>query len=108
MFNYRTLFYAMIFGLMDCITLPIIKGVSIGWKPFFMIIPVLINAISPFVFLKGLEKESLTVLNLVWDLASDVVVTIIGLYLFSEKLNIYKLAGVMLSFVSLILMTYGS
>jgi multidrug transporter EmrE-like cation transporter len=106
-FNGRTILFAIIFGLLDCVALPIIKGVSIGWKPAFMIIPLIIYSISPFVFLKGLEQESLTILNLVWDLTSDVVITIIGLFIFSEKLNPYNLVGVGLSFIALLLMTYG-
>lgn len=45
-------------------------------------------------------------MNLVWDLTSDVVVTLIGLFIFSERISSVKMLGVLLSFVSLFLMTY--
>jgi len=106
MLNLRTLFFGLLFGTMDAISLSIIKGVSLGWNPMYMIIPFFLYAVSPFVFLKGLAKESLTILNLVWDLSSDVIVTLIGLFIFSEKVSSVKLLGVCLSFVSLVLMTY--
>jgi len=106
MFNWHTLFFGLLFGIMDAISLPIIKGVSIGWNPLYMIVPFFLYASSPFIFLKGLAKESLTILNLVWDLSSDVIVTFIGLFIFAEKISSVKMLGVGLSFVSLLLMTY--
>jgi multidrug transporter EmrE-like cation transporter len=61
---------------------------------------------SPLIFLKALEKETLTIMNLVWDMTSDLIVTLIGIFVFAEKLSPLKLLGVALSFVSLFLMTY--
>lgn len=106
MLNYRTLAFGLLFGLIDMISLPIIKGVNIGWNKWLMLIPLVLYASSPFVFLKGLAGESLTILNFVWDLTSDITVTLIGLVFFAEKLPPIKMIGVCLSFVSLILMTY--
>ena len=106
MLNIRTLLFGLAFGLLDSIGLPIVKGVSSGWNPFWMIVPLVLYASSPFIFLKALEKESLTIMNLVWDLVSDVVVTLIGLFIFSERISSVKMLGVLLSFVSLFLMTY--
>jgi drug/metabolite transporter (DMT)-like permease len=104
--NWRTLQYGLTFGAIDSIALPIIKGVSNGWNWWLIFIPVILYGASPFLFLKALEKETLTIMNLVWDMTSDLAVTLIGLLFFSEKLPPLKLLGVALSFVSLFLMTY--
>ena len=78
-----------------------------GWNPWWLLVPVALYAISPFIFLSALKSgETLTIMNLVWDLTSDVVITIIGLLIFAEKLSPVKLLGVCFSFVSLFLMTY--
>lgn len=106
MFRYKTLLFGLLFGIIDAIALPIVKGVSIGWKPLWMIVPALIYAINPFIFLKALSTETLTIMNLVWDLSSDVIVTLIGILVFGEHIPHTKLIGVVLSFVSLFLMTY--
>jgi hypothetical protein len=106
MLNWRTLGFGLLFGTLDAVTLPVIKGVSTGWPFKWMVIPFLLYASTPFIFLKGLAGESLVILNLVWDLFSDVIVTIIGLFVFAEKIPTTKLVGVALSFVSLFLMTY--
>jgi drug/metabolite transporter (DMT)-like permease len=107
MFRIRTLLFGLLFGILDALCLPIVKSVSIGTlAPAMMLIPVILYGASPLIFLKGLQGETLTILNLVWDLTSDVVVTLIGLFVFAEQISSVKKIGVLLSFVSLFLMTY--
>lgn len=106
MLNWHTLGFGLLFGLLDVVTLPIIKGVSTGWNSTWIVIPVVLYAVSPFIFLKALEKETLTIMNLVWDMTSVVLVTVIGLFVFAEKLSPTKFVGVILSFISLFLMSY--
>ncbi len=104
--NWRTLEYGLAFGALDSIALPIIKGISTGWNKWLILIPMFLYGASPLLFLKALEKETLTIMNLVWDMSSDLIVTVIGLFFFAEKLPPLKLLGVALSFVSLFLMSY--
>ena len=106
MLNWRTLLFGLVFGLLDSIALPLIKSVSLGANPFLMMIPTVVYAASPFIFLAALKRESLTIMNLVWDLTSDVVVTLIGIFIFRESIPPVKMLGVMTSFVALFLMTY--
>ncbi len=106
MINWRTLGFGLTFGLLDSIALPIVKGVSGGWNPLLMVVPVLLYGASPFLFLKALEKETLTIMNLAWDLTSDLVVTFVGLVIFAETISPVKMVGICFSFVGLILMSY--
>jgi multidrug transporter EmrE-like cation transporter len=109
MLNLRTLAFGLGFGLLDGLSLPVIKSVSSGFLNMkWMIVPFLLYAASPFIFLVGLKGETLTILNLVWDLTSDLVVTFIGLVFFGEKIGYTKGLGVCLSFLSLFLMSYES
>jgi multidrug transporter EmrE-like cation transporter len=109
MFNLRTLLFGLMFGMIDAISLPTVKAVRLGSMGLgWMIVPFVLYAASPFLFLYGLKTESLTILNLVWDLSSDLIITIIGLFFFMEKISYTKMIGVALSFVSLLLMTYES
>jgi multidrug transporter EmrE-like cation transporter len=107
MFKYTTLLFGVLFGLLDAVALPIVKAVSTGMTPAWrMVIPLVIYAVNPFIFLKALSTESMTIMNLVWDLSSDVIVTLIGVFGFGEHIPRTKMMGVLLSFVSLFLMTY--
>jgi multidrug transporter EmrE-like cation transporter len=105
-FNIRTIGYGLGFGALDATALPIVKGVSNGWHPAWMIIPVLLYGASPFLLLSALRHETLTIMNLVWDLTSDLIVTFIGLILFGETISPAKGLGVAFSFVALTLMSY--
>lgn len=102
--NWRTVLFGLTLASIDSVGLPILKGVNSGWNWAWMAIPITLYACSPLVFLSALSTESLVVMNLVWDLMSDIVVTFIGLFLFSEKLSPVKLLGVAFSFVAILLM----
>jgi drug/metabolite transporter (DMT)-like permease len=71
----------------------------------WMVIPTLIYAIHPWIFLKSLEFESLIVMNLLVDLASDFLVTLVGFLYFRESIGPFKTIGVILSFVAMIFMS---
>ena len=68
-------------------------------------LPMVIYSLQPVLFFFSLQYSSLTVMNLLWDVISDVAVTLIGLFVFQEKIGPYKKAGVILSFFSIILMS---
>ena len=61
---------------------------------------------DPLIFYTALGFESMTVMNLLWDLMSDIIVTLVGLLYFKEVLPLTKKVGVVLSFISMFLMTY--
>ena len=107
MLRWNVLFYGTILALVDTTMMPITKLVSkntlgIGG----MIIPTLIYALDPWIFLQSLKFETFVVMNFVWDLISDVLVTFMGIVVFGEHISMMKAAGIALSFVSLFLLTY--
>lgn len=106
--NLRTIGYGLTFGAIDATALPIVKAVSKGWNHAWMLVPALLYGFTPFLLLSALREETLTIMNLVWDLTSDIIVTIIGLFVFGEVLSPIKSLGVAVSFVGLILMSYES
>lgn len=106
MFHWRTILFGLTFGILDSIALPIVKGVSTGWNKAWMAVPMTIYAFTPLILLQALSGETLTIMNLVWDLTSDLLVTFIGLFIFMEKISPVRMVGVCLSFVSLSLMAY--
>ena len=91
----------------DVFMLGLIKTVSKDMSRFlkWMVLPTLIYALQPWIFLSSLRFESLIVMNLMWDLISDVLVTATGFLYFKEKIGPYKTLGVILSFVSIVLMS---
>jgi multidrug transporter EmrE-like cation transporter len=101
-----SLVLGLIMAFIDVISLSLLKAISLGWLKniLWMIIPTAIYSLQPWVFLKSLQFESLTSMNLIWDMLSDVLVTLVGLFYFKESLTIKKMCGVGLSFISIYLL----
>lgn len=105
--NWVPIAYGALMAGIDVFMLSVIKTVSgnpsrlLKW----MVIPTLVYALQPWIFLSSLRFESLIVMNLMWDLISDVLVTATGFLYFKEKIGPYKTLGVILSFVSIVLLS---
>ena len=100
------LIYGTYMATVDVFMLGILKAINLGWiSKSLIFLPTFIYAMQPWIFLKSLEFESMTVMNLLWDVISDVLVTGTGLYFFKEKLSRTKMLGVGLSLISIMLMS---
>lgn len=106
-FNMIPLGYGLLIALLDASMLTMVKQISLEKHQIlrWMVFPTLIYAIHPWIFLKSLEFESLIVMNLLVDLFSDLMVTVIGFFYFHETIGPYKKLGVIFSFFSIILMS---
>lgn len=98
--------FGALMATVDVFMLGLIKSISMDGARMvrWMVIPTLIYAIQPWIFLNSLKFESLVVMNLMWDVLSDVMVTLLGLLYFGEKIGFYKRIGVVLSLVSVFLL----
>lgn len=99
--------FGIVMATIDVFMLGLIKSVSQNTLKYirWMIVPTVLYAIQPWIFLNSLQFESLTVMNLMWDLISDVLVTLTGLFYFKEKIGPFKTLGVCLSLVAIVLMS---
>jgi drug/metabolite transporter (DMT)-like permease len=105
-FNAVPFGFAASMASIDAFMLSFLKYLSIHKQYVgLLFIPMIVYALQPVLFYFSLQYESLTVMNLLWDVISDVVVTLIGLLYFQEKIGPYKRAGVILSFISIVLMS---
>ena len=101
------LLFGVYMAIVDVFMLGILKAINLKWVSSALVfLPMIIYGMQPFVFLASLKFESLTVMNLLWDVASDVLVTITGLWFFGEKISRTKMVGVVLSLISIVLLTY--
>lgn len=107
-FNLNALGWGGAMALMDAFILSALKAFEVGWIQWrgIFLVSMVAYAFQPLLFYKGLAGNGLTVMNLLWDVMSDVIVTAIGIFVFAEKLSRFKKAGVILSFISIILLTW--
>lgn len=106
MFNTIPLAFAATMASIDTTMLSLIKYISthkqhIGW----LVVPMIFYSLQPVLFYMSMQYETLTVMNLLWDVISDVLITTIGLVMFKETIGPYKKLGVIFSFMSILLMS---
>ena len=99
--------YGLFMATIDVFMLGIIKLVSTGAikNMWWMTIPTVVYAFQPWIFLRSLRVESMIVMNLLWDLISDVLVTANGLLYFKESLSQTKVIGVAFSLIGIYLLS---
>jgi len=87
--------------------LGLIKAIHLGWfNKSMMIVPTFLYAIQPWLFSASMQYESMVVMNLIWDVISDLMVTASGLFFFKEKVSRTKMLGVFLAMIAVVLMAW--
>lgn len=106
MFFTRPLLYGMFMAFIDVFILSALKMRRIGDITGNWVFPlaILVYGMQPLVFYNALKFSSLTIMNLMWDLSSDIMVTLIGLFIFKEHLTMKQKMGVGLGLVSVFLL----
>lgn len=94
----------VILALLDAFTLPFILRIHKGEVPLSDIyIPMIAYAFAPVLFLIGLNYTGMTVLNVTWDLASDVLITFIGIFIIKEHIGYESGLGLVFAFIAILL-----
>lgn len=104
----KPLVYGTYMATVDVFMLSLLKAISLGWiSKVFLFVPTVIYAMQPWVFLTALKYENMTIMNLLWDVMSDLMVTGTGLFVFKEKITQIQMLGVGFALVAIVLLTCG-
>lgn len=72
----------------DAIALPMVSVIhKTNMSMYYMIFPVLIYSVQLFIFKGALSYGTLAQMNMVWDITSDILVSLIGILIFKEVLT---------------------
>jgi multidrug transporter EmrE-like cation transporter len=107
-FNTLPVLFGTIMALIDICMMGVVKMISTGKVSYTVGLPAAIGlyALEPLVFLKAMKYEGMIVTNLVWNLVSNVIVTLQGVLIFGESIKGLRWVGVCMSVFSLGLMAY--
>ena len=110
MFHFIPIAFASLMAFIDTFVLSGLKKYSTGEHEYGIAIPIgmLIYSLQPLLFLQSLKYESMTVMNILWDIMSDLSVTFIGLFYFKERLTTLKMLGLSFAFIAIVLLSYDS
>jgi len=104
----KPIMWASLMAFVDVISLGVIKKHTEGvWKSMWTVpLAMGLYALQPLFFLESLKYESMTVMNILWDIISDFMVTAEGLFYFKEKLSTLKYVGLALAFIAIVILSY--
>jgi len=107
-FNMRPIFFGVVMASIDVVMMGAVKMVHQGTLSHAFGVPValLFYALQPLLFLKAMNYEGMAVTNLIWNLTSDVVVTLQGIFMFGESIAGMRWVAVGMALVSLTIFAY--
>ena len=107
-FSFLPIFFGTMMASLDVLMMSLAKLSSKGKIAYNFALPLAtgIYALEPYIFFKSLNYESLTAMNLIWDLTSDVLVTILGVFYFKESIKGLRWLAVLFALFSLGLFAY--
>lgn len=93
---------------LDVIMMSMAKLTSKGQLAMGTALPLatVIYAAEPYIFFKSMKYQSLTAMNLIWDLTSDVLVTLVGIFYFKESIKGLRWLAILFAMFSLALFAY--
>ena len=107
-FNMLPIWFGVVMALLDIIMMSSAKMIHTGSLSWNVGFPLSTGsyALQPFLFLKALSHSNMTVTNLIWNLASDILVTLQGVLIFGESIKGLRWLAIAMSLFSLGLFAY--
>ena len=107
-FNLLPILFGAMMATVDIVMMSTAKMTSTGQLSTAVGLPLsmALYAVQPIVFLRAMKYEGMVVTNLVWNLMSDVVVTLNGVLLFGESIKGLRWVGIGMSLVALTIFAY--
>ena len=105
--NYMSVALASLMTVVDLGAFGIVKQITLkGLNPYFLAISMIMYSIQPLIIWTSLSYQSLTVMNIMWNIISSMSVATLGLLYFNEHLAQRELLGVILGLTCVYLFTF--
>ena len=108
-FDLLPIVFGLVMALIDISMMGTLKFVDQGKLAYNIGFPIatLLYAFEPYVFLKAMAHSNMLTTNLIWNLASNILVTLAGVFFFKEKIKGLKWLAIGLSLFSLGIFAYS-
>ena len=102
--NYHLFLVGLLLTINDLISFGLCKYIFLqNINIIYLLIPTIMYAFQIPLFFYGINYSSMTVLNIVWNLMSIILVTCLGLFYFKEKISNVRTIALVLGLFSLFL-----
>ncbi|NDB81791.1 MAG: hypothetical protein EB127_03445 [Alphaproteobacteria bacterium] len=109
-FNLLPIVFGLTMATLDIGMMSVSKITSKGELAYStgLLLSTLIYAPQPYLFLKALKFENMTGVNLIWNLTSNLLVTLTGVFYFGESIAGMRWVAICMALFSLVLFAYTS
>jgi len=92
-------------ALLDVVIMSLLKLKSISalTSPYILPLTMAIYSLEPLLFYKALSVKGMAILNVLWDATSSVLIALVGVFIFGEKLSLLNWLGIFLCTVGIVL-----
>ena len=105
--NTTPLLFATGMAGIDAIAFSIMKKIfEKTLSPGFALASMALYSLQPLILWRALSFESVTVINILWDLISDIIVTIVGVFVLGETFGFRKCLGIAFSFIAIYMFAF--
>ena len=107
-FSFLPIVFGVVMAMVDVVMMFTSKLVHLGAVPYGagLAVATAAYAMQPYLFIKGMNYEGMAVMNLVWNLSSNVIITLAGVFLFKESILGLRWVAILMSVFSLILFAW--
>jgi len=107
-FSMLPIFFGTLMALLDIVMMSSVKMIHGGTLSGSIGIPLAVGiyAMDPLLFLKAMNYEGMAVMNLIWNLMSNVLVTLQALLIFDETIKGVRWVAVGMAVLSLAIFAY--
>jgi multidrug transporter EmrE-like cation transporter len=107
-FSFLPIVFGITMALVDVVMMFTSKFVHLGAVSYNVGLPIAMAAyaVQPYLFIKGMNYEGMATMNLIWNLSSNVIITLAGVFLFKESIRGLRWLAILMSVFSLGLFAY--
>jgi len=107
-FDFLPIAFGTVMAILDIVMMSAVKMIDQGTLSYAVGMPfaTILYAAQPYVFLKAMEFSNMTIVNLIWNMMSNIIVTLTGVFIFGELIHGLKWVAVGMALFSLGLFAY--
>lgn len=80
-----------------------LKSTSALTSPLILPLTMAIYSLQPLLFYKALSVKGMAILNVLWDAISSVLIALVGVFIFGEKISLTNWLGIVLCTAGILL-----
>lgn len=104
--NTSNYLYALCMTGIDILVMPVMKAKNSGMLKGNWVFPysMILYSLQPLIFYKSLAVENMGIMIILWNVTTDIVIALIGFFIFGETLTTIQCTGLVLSLVGVTLL----